>query len=476
MRSVFGLLVLVINLGSCQKSGGNGTGVVSVDTTNKYPQGSSDGDNEIAILALSTDAGPCNQGKRGKAYYVLQTKKFQVCSDSDAWEEVDLKGASGSAGANGQTSLVSVVSEPSGANCVGGGQKIISGLDTNSNGQLDAGEVSSNAYSCHGAAGSNGSAGTSGQTSLVAVTVESSGANCAAGGRKVQTGLDANANSTLDAGEVQSTSYVCNGAQGVVGANGASGKNSLIKITTESAGANCAFGGKKLEVGTDTNSSGVLDSGEVSSFSYVCDGSSLKLKKSDGTVVGQIISIFSMTRLDMGTQRNANYMVMLVKSSSNNAYTAYLAGKSVVTASSWNGSLYVPALDDASSTGSLKMIDMSFWGQTTFYDNYHQVHYISGDCTGQGYIVKTYGNSYQPDGDVLLFGTLPSFTVKYDSSRVLIMNQSSTNWSSKTFASLGSVDSCQTVSTTQVSSPVQTLATAASEWPTSIPAGWTIAP
>jgi microcystin-dependent protein len=38
------------------------------------------------------------------------------------------------------------------------------------------------------------------------------GANCSGGGTKVDSGLDANANGTLDASEVASTSYVCNGS------------------------------------------------------------------------------------------------------------------------------------------------------------------------------------------------------------------------------------------------------------------------
>lgn len=54
---------------------------------------------------------------------------------------------------------------------------------------------------------------------------------------------------------------------------GASGKNSLIKTTAEPAGANCASGGFKSETGTDLNGNNVLDASEVTSTSYTCNGS-----------------------------------------------------------------------------------------------------------------------------------------------------------------------------------------------------------
>jgi hypothetical protein len=266
LRRIFYLLVGVSILVSCEKSGGSAPGAVATNTTIKDPLGSSDGNSEIAILALIADAGPCNQGKRGKTYYVLQTKKFQFCNDSDAWEEIDIKGASGSAGANGQTSLISVVNESAGGNCAGGGHKIMSGLDANNNGQLDSSEVTSTSYSCHGATGQV-------KQSLVLATQISSGTQCAAGGNKVETGIDDNGDNALQAGEVDSTSYVCNG---LTGAAGVAGFNSLVIVSSEAVGPNCRFGGSKIMVGLDNGDSastardGVLSPGEVDNTSYVC--------------------------------------------------------------------------------------------------------------------------------------------------------------------------------------------------------------
>jgi uncharacterized protein (TIGR03382 family) len=55
---------------------------------------------------------------------------------------------------------------------------------------------------------------------LVSVDVVLPGATCAAGGLAVSTGYDDNGNGVLDAAEVTSTNYVCNGETGPVGPTG----------------------------------------------------------------------------------------------------------------------------------------------------------------------------------------------------------------------------------------------------------------
>ncbi|QJX47770.1 hypothetical protein HMJ29_12795 [Hymenobacter taeanensis] len=81
------------------------------------------------------------------------------------------------------------------------------------------------AWAALSGAGSTGPAGADGKNSLVRTTAEAAGANCATGGFKTEYGLDANANGTLDAAEVNAalTRYVCNGAQGTAGSTGATG-------------------------------------------------------------------------------------------------------------------------------------------------------------------------------------------------------------------------------------------------------------
>jgi hypothetical protein len=64
------------------------------------------------------------------------------------------------------------------------------------------------------------------------------------------------------------------GTNGVNGTNGSNGLNALIKTTAEPAGANCTYGGTKIETGLDANMNGVLDAGEINAAqtTYVCNG------------------------------------------------------------------------------------------------------------------------------------------------------------------------------------------------------------
>jgi ligand-binding sensor protein len=171
--------------------------------------------------------------------------------------------AGGVSGADGLVTLVSVTAESAGDNCAQGGSKVDAGLDTNGNGVLDPEEVTSTSYLCTPADGADGLA------TLVSVTAEAAGDNCAHGGSKVEAGIDTNANSVLDPAEVTSTTYVCKPADG---ADGSDGLVSLVAVTPEAAGDNCPTGGSKVEAGLDTNKNNVLDPGEVTTTSYVCSG------------------------------------------------------------------------------------------------------------------------------------------------------------------------------------------------------------
>ena len=55
---------------------------------------------------------------------------------------------------------------------------------------------------------------------------------------------------------------------------GINGSNALIKTTAEPAGINCSNGGSKIETGLDANNNGILEAGEVNSSqtTYVCNG------------------------------------------------------------------------------------------------------------------------------------------------------------------------------------------------------------
>ncbi|MFL6625540.1 MAG: WD40/YVTN/BNR-like repeat-containing protein [Vitreoscilla sp.] len=184
--------------------------------------------------------------------------------------------------------LVDVQPETAGANCGSGGSRVESGLDANRNGTLDSAEIASTQYVCNGAGGSSGAAGATGATGATGtagfatlVLVTDAGVHCAAGGKAVSVGRDANVNAALDASEVASTDYVCNGSAGATGAGGAAGStgaaganglDSLLSTVAEPSGANCQWGGMKTTSGLDANRNHVLDASEIASTTYVCNG------------------------------------------------------------------------------------------------------------------------------------------------------------------------------------------------------------
>ncbi|WP_295763984.1 hypothetical protein [Undibacterium sp.] len=205
----------------------------------------------ISALALSLAVTACGAGSNG------------VDGTSGT------NGTNGTNGSNGLTALSLSSSEAPGLHCAVGGVRIAAGLDANANMQLDAAEVSSTHYVCNGTAGAAGSAGLA---SLVSMVAEPAGSNCANSGYKISVGLDANGNNILDVAEITSSQYLCQANAGANGSNGTNGISSLMAIVTETAGANCTYAGSKITSGPDTNANGVLDAGELSTTVYTCNG------------------------------------------------------------------------------------------------------------------------------------------------------------------------------------------------------------
>ncbi len=125
--------------------------------------------------------------------------------------------------------------------------------------------------------------------SMVRVTDVPAGSACPTGGVSIETGFDKNGNGVLDDGEVDATKtkILCNGTPGMSGANGMNGATgdagvhgpagtaSLTKVTSEPAGANCKYGGARVDTGPDTNGDGVLETTEITATQYVCDPSTV---------------------------------------------------------------------------------------------------------------------------------------------------------------------------------------------------------
>jgi hypothetical protein len=162
--------------------------------------------------------------------------------------------------------------EPPGDNCADGGILVEAGIDENDDGELDDDEVDSTSYVCDGADGAHGETGPEGPASLIAVTAEAAGDTCEAGGQRIDYGVDADSDGVLDTEEVSSTGYLCDGAEGVQGDTGSEGLTSLIAVTAEAAGDNCETGGQRIDHGLDADADGVLDAEEISGTSYLCDG------------------------------------------------------------------------------------------------------------------------------------------------------------------------------------------------------------
>lgn len=63
-----------------------------------------------------------------------------------------------------------------------------------------------------------------------------------------------------------------NGTNGIDGIDGSNGYNGLIKTLVEQPGDNCSNGGFSIQSGLDSNANGSLDANEVTSTEYLCNG------------------------------------------------------------------------------------------------------------------------------------------------------------------------------------------------------------
>lgn len=273
---------LSLTLAGC---GGGGDGAAGATVTASVP-GPVGGSVLVATMAEPAGANCAAGGVRIKSG--LDTNGNGVLDDGEVKDAVfACNGAPGAPGTSGTgiASLVRTGSEPTGVNCAAAGVRIQSGPDTNNNGTLEDGEVKDTVFACNGTAGT----ATAAAASLIRSSSEPAGANCAAGGVRIQSGQDASGNGVLEDSEVRFTNYACNGAAGAggavpgptgpagtpgapgtPGATGTSGLNSLIATAAEGAGANCAAGGVRIQVGLDQNADGLLALSEVQSTSYVC--------------------------------------------------------------------------------------------------------------------------------------------------------------------------------------------------------------
>jgi len=191
-------------------------------------------------------------------------------------------------GRDGAKSLIRLENEAVGEHCAEGGTRVSSGLDdgreggTAGNGLLEPGEVTDVQYVCNGRNGRDGRDGNAAPAALARSEAVPSNVACPAGGFRLETGIDDGrsggtaANGTLEAGEVRTTTYVCNGSPGVAGV---AGLNALIETSAVVEGdPACPAGGITVRTGLDdgrnlgTSGDQVLQDGEVRDARNVCNG------------------------------------------------------------------------------------------------------------------------------------------------------------------------------------------------------------
>ena len=220
----------------------------------------------IQTIAFEGKQGSCtNGGVKVEVLVdgVVQSAQTQyLCNGTNGQN-----GQNGQDGQNGHNALVTTSSDV-GSNCANGGTRMDFGLDANDNNLLDNAEILSTRYVCNGADGQNGQDGTNGTNASIKTTSFTGAQNgCSNGGVKVEVLVD---------GVVQTaqTRYICNGTNGNDGQDGKDGQNgynALVAIANADA-AHCANGGTRMDFGLDTNNNGILNTAEVLSTRYVCNG------------------------------------------------------------------------------------------------------------------------------------------------------------------------------------------------------------
>ena len=200
----------------------------------------------LHLVVTADELTDCNTTLLGQIFFVSGEGAFQVCSTT-GWAVVDLTGPAGTEGADGNN----------GSDGVDG---------------------------TNGTDGSDGTNGIDGLTTLAVTTTLSEGnPNCPDGGLQIDVGIDDDDNGTLDAVEIDQTTYICDGTDGQDGANGADGTNGsaspntmLTSISSPHATMGCDAGGRVIEQGLDngdgggTAQNGVLESGEVDYTTTYC--------------------------------------------------------------------------------------------------------------------------------------------------------------------------------------------------------------
>lgn len=106
------------------------------------------------------------------------------------------------------------------------------------------------------------------------IDLQDGSAQCANGGTLVVSGLDDNGNGILEPGEVDARRAICNGSDGQDGVNGHDGNHGMTSLlrVDDAATDRCPDGGYAVHSGKDADGSGILENDEIETTVYLCNG------------------------------------------------------------------------------------------------------------------------------------------------------------------------------------------------------------
>ncbi len=140
-----------------------------------------------------------------KMEYGIDVNNNQILESGEVNGSVTKFICNGALGTSGKNSLTNTTQEVIGENCNSGGIKVEYGIDANANNLLDPNEIDQTLtkFICNGNPGKN---------ALMNTIIEAAGLNCTDGGIKLEVGLDTNSNGILEANEVNTaqTKFICN--------------------------------------------------------------------------------------------------------------------------------------------------------------------------------------------------------------------------------------------------------------------------
>jgi hypothetical protein len=449
---------------------------------------------EVGYALAKRELPPCNQGRENRLFYTGEEDAFFVCAPATkTWEAVDLHGSDGKPGPAGRDGASCEVSVTGLVKCgastyqipppVGGeqgpqgpagpvgaaGAKGDPGVAGAAGAKGDRGDTGATGpqgqtgakgdTGATGPRGETGAEGSDGKNSLVKVVTESAGPNCSAGGQKILSGIDDNGDGALQEAEEDSAAFVCNGVNGT---NGVDAFGSLVTVTSEAAGDNCTLGGKRIQSGLDNGDNGggarnsVLETGEVDSTQYICDGQT-NLKVYTADGVPLLKFVaFHDFANTVDSVLMERRHLMVVKHLTQTAYTAYDYGATRIQSAKTSLTL---------TGGFVSRKVLPPTGQVYFYTN---------DCTGPGYIETEKSGDIPSLALVHLYRLRPfHFGVSHLNEAEITLPSTVPDWNTGTFLStFGSTCTAGSFALTgmsRVSEAAQGL------FPNTLDAGWYLA-